>query len=215
PRATEALGPEPTASTTTGSGPESTIPQLTASLPVAPDEPGAGARASAAQACAKRALDALDKKDASGLAALAHPERGIRFTPFGIVDSKRDVVLHTAELKRAFSDPTVRTWGHMGESDQRIRMTFSQYRDRFLYDRDYAKLRAAQPDTTDTFEGRIWNVAAIRDALREAYADGTGSEYRSPPPKGDDLDWRVLRVICAPHDGNHYVVGIISNEWTP
>src|SRR5436190_22620854 len=56
-------------------------------------------------------LDALKRKDGSALAALAHPTKGVRFTPYPFVSVAKDVVLMRADLANAYTDTKTRTWG--------------------------------------------------------------------------------------------------------
>jgi hypothetical protein len=169
-----------------------------------------------ASTCAAETLAALEAKDTRRLAELAHPSLGVRFTPFAFPDQKTDVVLRAGELRNAFSDPTVRTWGMLGESDEPIRMTFGQYFARFVHEARFASYRPAPAGTVDPFEAASFNVDALHERIRETYPRASVFEYRHPPADPNDgHEYRVLRLVCEEHRGSHHLVGIIHSEWTP
>ena len=73
-------------------------------------------------ALATLAVEALRDRDMARLAALAHPSRGVRFSPYAFV-SQADVVLMPAQLETARSDPTVYLWGAYDGTGDPISLT--------------------------------------------------------------------------------------------
>jgi hypothetical protein len=147
------------------------------------------------------------------LAGLAHPERGVRFTAFAFV-RWGDVVLEASEIAGALTDPKVRDWGPLGESDERIKMTFAQYVQRFVYDADFAAHEPVSDGSKDSFESRSFNIDVLRGDLRRAFPKGVAFEFRHPATS-KEVDWRVLRVVCEERAGTHHLVGVVHSELTP
>jgi hypothetical protein len=58
---------------------------------------------------AEQVLVKLRDKDAAGLAALAHPELGVRFSPYAYVDVAQDRVLNRSELDTLWQDERIHT----------------------------------------------------------------------------------------------------------
>jgi hypothetical protein len=166
--------------------------------------------ASAAARVAQRAaafVDALHAKDMRALAALVHPDRGLRFSPYSYVDM-HDVRLTRAQIAVAMTDPAVRHWGDYDGSGEPIDLTFAQYQSRFVWDADFTK---AHPQPSDFAENTIDNAKDFYapDGIVVAY-------YLDGNPARDGMDWRALRLVMAPKDGDYYVEGIIhaDAEWT-
>jgi len=82
------------------------------------------------------AVDALARRDIDSLARLAHPSMGIRFTPYGHVDTAIDRRLSPDELRAQWARPDSIVWGVHDGSGEPIRLSFRQYVDRFVYDFD-------------------------------------------------------------------------------
>ncbi|MBC7848260.1 MAG: hypothetical protein H7Y31_00920, partial [Chitinophagaceae bacterium] len=72
------------------------------------------------------------------LAEYIHPTEGIRFSPYGYVDTARDVKLTKLEFVNQLNNPTsVTLWGSFDGSDQPIRLNLKDYVKRFVYDVDF------------------------------------------------------------------------------
>jgi hypothetical protein len=170
-----------------------------------------GPHSAEALACDAATLAALKANDGVRLSKIAHPTKGIRFMAWAFPQDGQ-VVLDAAALERAPKDPTVRTWGPLDNADDVIQMTFAQFRQRYLYDKDYASLAPAAVNTTADFEAPSWNLDWLRESYREAFPAGSVMEHRSPPTNADAADWSVLRIICEPHEGRHYAVAISHSE---
>src|SRR6266508_2004665 len=82
-------------------------------------------------------IAAFKKRDGTALAALAHPSRGVRFSPDAYLRAT-NIMLSAAELTTAFADPTKRTWGITDGRGDPIIMTFADFTSRYIYERDFA-----------------------------------------------------------------------------
>lgn len=174
-------------------------------------EPDAEVRQAAADVVAM-----LNGHDGVALAALAHPEKGVRFSPYAYVDVESDVVLMPSDLERLWEDETVRTWGAEDGTGDPIEATARQYAARFVLDRDYSEALVSVND--DQAEGNTVNNAA------DAYPDGTRVEYYiedmefvGTGPDGEPASGSVgtaLRLVFEQVDGEWRLVGVIHDEWT-
>ncbi len=171
--------------------------------------------ADSTQACATRVLEAFASRSGEALADVAHPERGIRFTAYGFVDPERDIVLDRAALKNAFSDPTKRSWGYQGESDERIQLTPADFFRFYLSSPDDEPWERATGTSPASYEAASFNVTTLQQDLKAAYPAGEVVELRRPPKMPDSFSWRVVRVVCEPYEGKSYAVGLVHNAWSP
>src|SRR5690606_29494628 len=80
---------------------------------------------------------ALKNGDLNTLAAWADPNEGVRFSPYGYVDTESDLIFSRDELKGLMKDPTEHLWRSFPGSDTLIKMPYSEYHETFVYDADF------------------------------------------------------------------------------
>ena len=188
-----------------GAGPSATAAP-TASLaptpsPSADPEPAVRARATAA-------VTALRDKDFAALAALAHPVKGVRFTPYTFVQA-RDVVLDAATIRQWFTSTRTYTWGFTDGRGDAIDTNLEGYYKRYVYNKDYSK---ASPVIVDNYPPNRGNK---NDNTKAMYPAGRTVEYYLPSTDPNTtLDWAGLRLVFEELSGTWYLVGIIHDEWT-
>jgi hypothetical protein len=152
----------------------------------------------------------LSRRDIDSLAKLAHPTKGIRFTPYTRVDSKTDRRFTPSELRTQWPKPDSLLWGTFDGSGDPMRLSFRQYFDKFVYDFDFARApRVARDSATMGNGNSIYN-------LKEAYPGATIVEFNSPgaDPKYGGMDWRSLWVVLEKLDSRWVVVGLVHGSWT-
>ena len=104
-----------------------------------------------AREAANDIIAALKRRDMAAVAQWAHPFRGVRFSPSVFVNPETDQVWSAAELPAWFEDRTPRVWGSVeswrdyakrGSSSPTyslIRLTPTEYFERYIFDRDYSQ----------------------------------------------------------------------------
>jgi hypothetical protein len=189
------------------------VPQARPSASAAESAPPAPALEGRLRARAARVLAALKAKDGKALAALADPIRGVRFSPYGYVDTAHDVVLGRAQLVRAMTDPTKRTWGTYDGRGTPIVETYAQYYRAFVWTHDFTTAPDVAVDHEIGSGNTISNIAT-------AYPKGHFVELHFPgfDKKLGGMDWDSLRLVFEdePVDGGHdlMLVGIVHASWT-
>jgi len=151
----------------------------------------------------------LQYKDMDAIAEIAHPDSGVRFSPYANISMTSDVVLTAEELRHITSDTTVRTWGAFDGSGMPINLTFNQYYDKFIYDHDYVNA-----DTT-TVNG-IVGSGSLYENMTGIYPNASYVEYHFAGfnPEYEGMDWAALRLIFDQKDGDWYLVGVMHDSWT-
>ncbi len=147
-------------------------------------------------------LEALKTANMPELARSVHPVKGLRFSPYGTVDSKTDVVLTVSQLSGALQDPAKRVWGADDGSGAPIRLTFASYYHKFVYDRDFTQARQVTYNSEDEGNNRAW----------EQYPNAILVDYRLPETA--NLPQEHLRLVFEQHQGKWYLSGIIHDGWT-
>lgn len=155
------------------------------------------------------ALDALKRRDGVALASLAHPTKGVRFTPYPFVRAANDVVLARADLAKGYSDPTTRTWGVTDGRGDPITLTFADYSARYVWTRDFLAAPKTAYNRTIGSGNSIDNTATVypNAVLFEAYDPG-------PDPAMESVRWQCLRLLFEPDGDAWYLVGVVHGEWT-
>jgi hypothetical protein len=160
----------------------------------------------------KQVLEALKTKDMEKLGALAHPEKGVRFTPFGYVDTKSDLIFSPEQIRGLTASQKTYLWGTEAGSGFPLELTFGAYYDRFIFDLDFTQ---AKEILYNSFTER----GTTRNNVFEVYPKPEHAmiEYHFPgiDPKFEGADWRSLRLVFSEHQENWLLVGIIHDQFTP
>ncbi|WP_051236416.1 copper amine oxidase N-terminal domain-containing protein [Paenibacillus pinihumi] len=157
---------------------------------------------------ASAVLEALAAQDYKTLSEQVHP-RGVRFSPFTYVDALDHVVLGREELASANIADKVFLWGFYDGSGEDIDLTLDSYYKEFIYPHDYREA-AYVSYNAQIFHGNMINNASKvypGAIIVEYHFDGINPEYAG-------LDWRSLRLVFQPDQGQWYLAGIINDQWT-
>lgn len=172
---------------------------ITRDLPEAEAEAKVGSRA-------REAVLAIRDRDMATLAQLAHPAKGVFFSPDANVDPRQDERITRVELPGALADPAKRIWGVYDGVGGPIDLTFADYFKRFVYDRDFA----AAPQIS--YNRAIGSGNTIENTA-DMYPDAVMVEYHFPSSP-NRLDWKSLRLLFEELDGAWYLVAVVHAEWT-
>jgi hypothetical protein len=157
----------------------------------------------------------LKNKDWEALSYLAHPNRGVAFSPWPYVDEENRVELSADNIKALGSDNTVRVWGELPSGDP-IECAFAEYYDRYIFDRDYTTAPQAGLDRYIKESNDVDNLFTFTGGDFGGYVDfyipGSGPDA--------DFNWSSLRLAFdwyktednAP--GRLYLTAIVHGCWT-
>lgn len=157
---------------------------------------------------ARETVLALKNGDMQRLSAIAHPTKGVRFTPYNYVDPKADLVFRPEQLKGLMASKKRYLWGEYDGSGDPIRLTFKKYYKRFIYDVDFANMKRVSYNESLSTNPNYDNAF-------ESYADAIIVEYHFlGSQRYDGMDWRSLRLVFQRKGKTWYLVGVMHNEWT-
>jgi len=189
-----------------------TVPPPTATLPTTPTVPTPTPTPADPQqlvlARADEALRALQQNDMATLAALVHPQLGVRFSPYAYLGE--DNLIFTAEQVRGLmQDPTVYLWGAYDGIGSPIELTYADYAAQFVYNADF--LNAPER----SLDERIGQGNTI-DNIAQVYPQAHVVEYHFPgfDPQFEGMDWQSLRLVFVEWQGQWYLVAIVHDQWT-
>lgn len=154
-------------------------------------------------------LNALKAGNMAKIAEFAHPDDGVRFTPYSFVNVKTDLVFKADKLKLLGTDPTVYTWGSFDGSGDPIKYTYSNYNKKFVYDQDYLTASHVSYNKIIGKGNTVNNILNI-------YTGASFMEYHFPgfETKYEGMDWKSLRLFFSQKGSEWYLIGIQHDQWT-
>lgn len=158
---------------------------------------------------AMEVLTAIKDYDMVKLADAIHPDKGVRFSPYGYVDVESDLVFTAQEVKNLSSDSKKYLWGYYDGSGEPITLKFSDYYKRFIYDADFVNAEQVG------YNKALGHGNTLNNSF-EVYKNSIIVEYyfSGLDPKYEGMDWRSLRLVFEKKNDIWYLVGIIHDEWT-
>ena len=155
---------------------------------------------------AKEVTLAISNLNMDKLASFIHPEKGIRFSQYGIVDKDCDLVFNALQVKSFLKDDKTYTWGVYDGSGEPIELTPEKYFYKFVHVPDFSKAEKVGYNEIITESGYTENQFLVYpDSIIVEYYF-TGIEYPQ--------EWESVRIVFEEYQGNWYIVGIIHNQWT-
>jgi hypothetical protein len=161
-----------------------------------------------ARQAAQEIVSALKARDLGVIADHAHPERGVLFSPYAYIDRASNQVWSAQELRGWSRDTRIRVWGTEDGTGFPIKLTPAGYFERYVFPVDFT-IGAMVSVDDDQARGNSVNNAS------EVFPDGVRIEFYRPPSEGEGgIDWRALRLVFVPVDGEPRLVAIIHDQWT-
>jgi hypothetical protein len=156
-------------------------------------------------------LVALKNKNYPAFADYIHPASGIRFSPYGYVDTlshlrfSRDKFIATAKD----DNQEMIVWGKFDATGDPIKMTLNNYLQRFVYDVDFVRPEKRAVNDFIATGNSLNNLLSVYKNcdFTESYFSGFKKEYAG-------MDWKSLRLVFKERNGKFFLVGIVHDEWT-
>ena len=156
---------------------------------------------------ALKVASALGSQDMGVLAAYVNPDQGLRFSPYGYINTKTDQIFTQKQVASLLDDSQIYNWGIYDGSGEPIELAFSSYFERFIWDRDYLSAETIGNNHAVGQGNMQVNVA-------ETYPDGKFVEFHFPGTQDGGIDWSSLRLIFQEKNGLRWLVGISHDQWT-
>ncbi|HEX3048481.1 MAG TPA: hypothetical protein VHY08_27275 [Bacillota bacterium] len=155
-----------------------------------------------------KVMRGIRELDFDALAGLVHPEKGVRFSPYASVNSSTDLVFSTGRVKRLSRDGARYSWGYYEGTGLPLRLTFKEYYQQFIYDRDYAITEDV------TYNEEVRRSLGVGN-LFEIYPNALVAQYQISDPNSPEKPggWSNLKLVFELQDKIWYLVGIIHDQW--
>jgi len=151
----------------------------------------------------------LDKKEYTRLADFFHPTEGVRFTPYGYIDTTQDIKFTKDQFLSQLKNKSKQHWGSYDGSGDPINLTVEEYFKKFVYDVKFLQPEKLSVNKTLGQGNSLDNLSSIYSgaSYTESYFSGFDKRYGG-------MDWRSLKLIYKILDGKLYLVGIVHGQWT-
>jgi len=136
------------------------------------------------------------------------PNSCLRFSPYQYLNNDNRIIC-PMEIENYIKSEEIINWGQYDGTGKPIDLTFNEYHQQFVYDRDYQKPAVVG------FNCEVSSGNSINN-IQEIYPDGMMIEYYFPgfDPQYGGMDWRSLRLVFVPVNDHWYLAAIIHGEWT-
>ena len=157
----------------------------------------------------RQVLTLLKNKEFIQLSKLFHPVNGVRFSPYGFVDTNTNKVFSAEEFLQAIDKKNIIHWGSYDGSGDSILLTAAQYFRKFIYNADFLDAEKS------SLNKRIGQGNSL-DNLKLVYpgCNYTESHFSGFDKKYGGMDWTSLKLVFEFYGGRNYLVGIVHDQWT-
>ncbi|WP_127498674.1 PT domain-containing protein [Paenibacillus glycanilyticus] len=195
------LSPMPSASQTAE-------PSAEPSLAPTPIPSSSPTPAPTAEETAKAIMNALKQQDTEKLSSYIHPEKGLLFSPYGHIEKDAAVTFKAGELP-AWDDSKLYKWGSYDGSGEPISLTFKDYFEKFVYDKNFAEAEKVGHNEILGRGNTLVNIGEIYpgSTYYDYYFSGFDQELSG-------MDWESLILVLEQHNGAWYVCAIVHSQWT-
>lgn len=152
-------------------------------------------------------ITALSNRDLKKLSQFVHPVNGLSFSPYAYVEVDVNMVFSFEELQELDDSTTIFTWGVYDGSGLPIRLSFWDYFDQFVYNRDYITIDIVGYNEVIGEGNSIINHQTV-------YPEGIYVEYHAPAQDPYGVGWDSLRMIFQTYQGEWYLRALIHDGWT-
>ena len=151
----------------------------------------------------------LEAQNFEALEAWIHPEKGVRFSPYGYVDLEKDLVIEKGQLTIKSKDTKVYNWGLYDGSGEPIELSFMDYYETFVYDVDFLNPEVIGINTLIGMGNTYVNISEVYPN-----AEFVELHFNGIDPQYEGIDWRSLYLIFEKVDSTWKLIAITHGQWT-
>jgi hypothetical protein len=159
----------------------------------------------------KEILTAVKNKDYQKFSSFIDSTEGIRFSPYGYIDTTRDKIFTAQQfLNYAINKKNIKfTWGIYDGSGEKIIFTIDEYFKKFVYDVDFLNAPHINLNKTVSAGNSLNNIDSVYKncVYVEFYFPGFDKKY-------EGVDWRSLKLVFKKANNKLNLVAIIHDQWT-
>jgi len=153
-------------------------------------------------------LRLLKNRNYAGLTQSIDPNSGLRFSPYGIVDTVKNKTLSASQIIELAKNKKTIKWGIFEGTGEPIELTIDDYFKRFVYDVDFIAAEKKSINKIIGQDSSLSNIKAIypNGEFVQYYFSGFKKQY-------EGMDWKSLVLVFKRADKKTFLVSIIHNQW--
>ena len=154
-------------------------------------------------------LKSIKEKNYATLVQHIHPTKGLRFTPYSMVNLNQDVVVEKANFLKLIKSDKKILWGYYDGTGDPIELSLRDYFAEFVYNADFLNAEKTTLNTSSSSGNIVNNIktAYPNSDYVENYFSGFNKDY-------DGLDWSAVRLVFKKEESKTYLIGIVHDQWT-
>ncbi|HSN61677.1 MAG TPA: hypothetical protein VLR49_12130 [Ferruginibacter sp.] len=157
----------------------------------------------------KQILTALKNKDYKQFSTFIHPVLGVRFSPYGYIDTGSNLKFNTGNFLDKNKTQGKLNWGNYDGSGDEMVLSINEYFAKFVYNADFVNAEKTSLNKMIGSGNSLNNLEKIyKDCdFTESYFSGFDKKYNG-------MDWTCLRLVFKNYNDNYYLVGVVHDQWT-
>jgi hypothetical protein len=155
-------------------------------------------------------LTAIKNKNYQNFASFIEPLKGVRFSPYGYIDTVHDKKFTASEFFSFVTNKkaTKFTWGTYDGSGDKILLSVDEYFKKFVYDVDFLNAPEISLNKTVSKGNSLNNIDSVYKncIYTEFYFPGFDKKY-------DGMDWKSLKLVFKKENDKLYLVAVVHDQW--
>ncbi|MDG0811716.1 hypothetical protein [Cohnella rhizosphaerae] len=158
-------------------------------------------------AAAKDVVEALRDRNLKRLSSWIDPKLGLRFSPYAAM-TEEDQIFKPEALPSFKSQDKIK-WGTADGSGDPIELSFRDYFDKFVYDKDFDTAPSISANKLVGKGNTVYNG-------QDTYPGSSFVEFHFPgfDDSTDGMDWESLIVTFVQDGGDWRLVALTHAQWT-
>jgi hypothetical protein len=157
----------------------------------------------------KAILQLIKNRNYKDFARYIHPVSGIRFSPYGYIDTAKDVTFSANQFILQYQKGNKINWGNYDGSGAPILSSVEEYFKKFVYNADFLNGEKTNFDKISAEGNSLNNLQKVykQDHFTESYFSGFDKKYNG-------MDWTSLKLVFKNYGNKIYLVAIVHDQWT-
>ncbi len=153
-------------------------------------------------------VEMLRDRDLERLSGVIDPEKGLLFSPYAHIQAQTALSFQADDLP-GFKDSQKRVWGSYDGSGEPIELTFLEYFEKFVYDRDFLGAPEVNVNKLNGTGNTPFNGL-------EVFPGASYVEFHFPgfDKQHEGMDWESLILVLLPDGQEWKLCAIVHAGWT-
>lgn len=171
--------------------------------------PPANAQQDSVFKIANEVLSSLKQKNYQAFSLNFHPQKGVLFSPYGFIDSKKSKRLLAKDFLESIAKNWTLTWGVYDGNGEIMQLKVIPYLDKFVYNTDFEK-------APQKAFNQIIKQGNSKSNLKSIFPEALFVEYHFTGSDSalNGMDWQSLRLVFERFQGQYYLIAVVHDQWT-